>query len=179
MKVGTFFSFAYGSNMPTLRIKERCPSARVVGVAKLLDYELCWHKPSRDGSGKCDVVPCHDATAVVFGVLYEIANSERTILDKAEQGYSATSIDVIFDGSAKTAIVYRADHPDSARQPYSWYKELVVLGAKEHGLPQEYISALEQITSKIDDCGERNQRNAEIITRVSADVARKLEAMLG
>jgi gamma-glutamylcyclotransferase len=179
MREATFFNFAYGSNMPTLRIQERCASARVVGVAKLLDYELRWHKPSRDGSGKCDVVPCHDATAVVFGVLYEIANSERTILDKAEQGYSATSIDVIFNGNAKKAIVYRADNPDSARQPYSWYKELVVLGAKEHGLPREYISALDQVTAKIDDSGERNQKNAEIITRVSADVARKLEAMLG
>lgn len=48
----SFITFAYGSNMPTARIRARCPSAVAMGVAELRGYELRWHKISNDGSGK-------------------------------------------------------------------------------------------------------------------------------
>jgi hypothetical protein len=46
--------FAYGSNMETARLRERMPSAKPLGVAKLSGHELRFHKRSKDGSGKCN-----------------------------------------------------------------------------------------------------------------------------
>src|SRR5690606_34185064 len=77
-----FRTFAYGSNMLSARLKQRCPSARALGVAQLSGYALRWHKSSTDGSGKCDVV--HDNARTVFGVVFEIDASELAALDQAE-----------------------------------------------------------------------------------------------
>ena len=54
MSPDSFITFAYGSNMPSARLRGRCPSARAIGIAELRGHELRWHKRSKDGSGKCD-----------------------------------------------------------------------------------------------------------------------------
>ena len=56
MSPDSFITFAYGSNMPSARLRGRCPSARAIGIAELRGHELRWHKRSKDGSGKCDIV---------------------------------------------------------------------------------------------------------------------------
>ncbi|WP_323032988.1 gamma-glutamylcyclotransferase family protein [Paracoccus sp. (in: a-proteobacteria)] len=40
MPSAPIITFAYGSNMPTARIRARCPSAVAMGVAELRGYEL-------------------------------------------------------------------------------------------------------------------------------------------
>lgn len=140
-------TFAYGSNMLSARLKERCPSARALGVAKLPGYELRWHKRSRDGSGKGDIVPSDDSHAV-FGVVYEIDASELPALDRAEGrgcGYDRRDLQVILNGKRVTVWAYVATATDSALKPYAWYKAMVVAGAKEHGLPAPYIANLEVV----------------------------------
>lgn len=154
-KRSTFRYFSYGSNMLSGRLKDRCPSARPLGVAQLSGHELRWHKRSRDGSGKCDVVPSSNGQ-VVFGVVYEIVESERADLDRAEgcgNGYVRTNVQVNLNGEAVTASTYVATKVDPNIKPYTWYKALVVAGAKEHGLPADYIASLETVeASKDPDC---------------------------
>ena len=50
----TFLYFGYGSNMLTerLRARERCPSAKCIGIAEVTGYALEFSKPGEDGSGK-------------------------------------------------------------------------------------------------------------------------------
>jgi len=50
----TILYFAYGSNMLSARLQERAPSATAIAIGKISGHRLCWHKRSRDGSGKCD-----------------------------------------------------------------------------------------------------------------------------
>lgn len=66
------YYFAYGSNMSSVRLKERAPSSRAVGVAQLPEYVLKFHKRSKDGSGKCNALFTGVATDVVFGVVFEM-----------------------------------------------------------------------------------------------------------
>ena len=48
--------FSYGSNMSIKRIIDGVPSAKKIGVGKLLSHELKFHKVSnKDGSAKCDI----------------------------------------------------------------------------------------------------------------------------
>src|SRR5690606_20092615 len=134
------------------RLKERCPSARPRGVAQLTGHALRWHKRSMDGSGKCDVVSV-DCDHVVHGVVYEINADEKGALDRAEglgHGYDQKDATVILHGGAVSASIYFATSTDRALRPYTWYKALVVAGAKEHGLPAPYIASLEAVEASED-----------------------------
>lgn len=140
--------FAYGSNMHTERFRERCPSASRLGIAMLHGYELKWHKRSKDGSGKCDIIKSTETDAVVHGVLYEIPSHEKPRLDRAEglgYGYEQVEVDVLSNGQAVTAVAYVATNVDPALRPLDWYHAHVVDGAVEHGLPPDYITKLRAV----------------------------------
>ncbi len=162
----TFVSFAYGSNMLSSRIQERCPSARALGVAELHGHELKWHKRSKDGSGKCDVVPAKDEKRIVYGVLFEIAENEKSELDKAEglgNGYEQKQVQVVFEGKPRAATLYAATNTASLLKPYTWYKAFVVAGAKEHELPNEYIRQLEAVEATQDPDNKRHESHTQLL----------------
>ena len=162
----TFVTFAYGSNMLSSRIQARCPSARVLGMAKLFGYELKWHKRSQDESGKCDVVQAKDQKQIVYGVLFEITASEKSELDKSEglgNGYEEKQVQVVFEGKPRTVTLYAATNTDPSLKPYTWYKAFVVAGAKENKLPDEYICQLEAVEATQDSNRERHDKNTRLL----------------
>lgn len=162
-------TFAYGSNMPTARITARCPSARALGQAELRGYELRWHKVSVDGSGKCDIIRSTAPNATVLGVLYEIAIDEKPALDRAEgkgSGYEEAEVDVVCAGAPAKAIAYYATNTDPARKPYTWYRALVVAGAREHGFPDSYIAQVEATPAELDANRARHDANMALIAEV-------------
>jgi len=166
MSTGTFMYFAYGSNMSSARLRERCPSAAPVGVAELAGYALRWHKRSKDGSGKCDIISILDPNGRVFGVLYQIADSEKQALDRAEglgYGYRKVDVQVLIDGTEVAANAYQATDIDESLKPYSWYQALVMAGAKEHGLPQGYIAQLSLITPMEDSDHDRHDGKMRLV----------------
>lgn len=163
----TFLVFAYGSNMFTRRIHERCPSAIALGMAELRGHAIRWHKRSVDGSGKCDVEPSDDKASTVYGVLYKIPEQDKAALDRAEglgKGYAEKSVEVLCDGTPRIAALYQATNSDALFKPYSSYKALVVAGAKEHGLPAEYIRMLEATEATEDPDRARDERSRRILT---------------
>jgi hypothetical protein len=156
--------FAYGSNMLTARLRERCPSAKPIGVAELRGYELRWHKRSIDGSGKCDVV--QQGGVSVLGVLYEVLDTEKRALDKAEglgQGYAETEVKVRSADGERTAVAYVATDLDATLKPFSWYHAFVLGGAREHGLEATYIDALAAVAVVQDPDRARHERNMRLL----------------
>ena len=116
----------------------------------------------RDISGKGDMVPSESETDEVYGVLFSIDKSEESSLDKAEgypkYGYDKKTIDVItIKGEKYRAVMYFAYDIDSKKKPYHWYKEQVVQGAKEHGLPEDYIKKIKAVESIPDQDQEREK----------------------
>ena len=145
----TYRYFAYGSNMSTERLRGRTPSAHARGRGQLPHHTLRWHKLGRDGSGKCDVEPA-SASDFVWGVLFDIAWDEKPALDAAEglgTGYFEKEVRIVTDHGECLAFTYHAnpDRVDPALRPRDWYKDYVVRGAWEHGLPADYIRKLEQV----------------------------------
>ncbi|MFW5910048.1 MAG: gamma-glutamylcyclotransferase family protein [Thiohalospira sp.] len=153
--------FAYGSNMLTARLRARVPSTMPVGPARLADHRLAWRMAGPDGSAKCDITPAPGE--VVHGVLFRLAEAELPLLDAAEglgKGYDRETVTVTTtDGEAVPALVYRALVHDPDRHPYDWYKGFVVAGAREHGLPADYIADLEAVTSASDPDRKRAAAN--------------------
>ena len=141
--------FAYGSNMSTERLRGRTPSARPLGVGWLAGHRLRWHKLGRDGSGKCDIEPA-PGPSVVWGVLFDVAWDEKPALDAAEglgTGYFEKEVRVVTGDGERGALTYHANpqRTVAALRPRGWYKAHVVRGAREHGLPADYVRELEQI----------------------------------
>ena len=149
--------FAYGSNMAWSQIRERCPSACFVCVAKLKDYRLAFTRKSiRLGCGVADALPepSHD----VCGVVYEIEEGDIGRLNKCEgfepgrprekNAYVREEHHVYVDGNEEKPLsvqVYFAIRQPNPPLPNEEYKSLIVGGAKHWHLPEEYIKALEQI----------------------------------
>lgn len=165
-KSRTFVTFAYGSNMLTRRVRDRCPSSTPLGVARLDGHELRWHKRSADGSGKCDVVEVAATGSVVFGVLFQIEVAEKPALDSAEglgNGYEQGTTSVTCNGESRNALIYVATAIDDSLNPYTWYKALVVAGAREHCLPGEYVAQLEIEKAVKDANAQRHTRNMAMV----------------
>jgi cation transport regulator ChaC len=148
--------FAYGSNMSTARLSKRMPSCKPLGIATLLGHELRFHKRSTDKSGKCNAFASGDENSVI-GVLFSFDPAERAKLDQAEgvgNGYEHAMVTVINDkGCRRKVLTYLAtpDYIDDNLKPYSWYKDFVIAGGREHGLPPEYIAQYIQSVDAIED----------------------------
>src|SRR3989441_4880942 len=93
-----FKYFAYGSNMCTSRLRKRVPSAKAHSKASLSGYTLKFHKRSKDGSAKCNVLETKNPRDMVMGVLFYIDPAEKPDLDKAEgvgHGYHETKVELV------------------------------------------------------------------------------------
>lgn len=156
--------FAYGSNMLKERLKLRVPGVRCLGVAHVLGRRLAFHKCSSDGSGKCDIPMTGINSDIVYGVLYDVPDCERPALDEVEgvgSGYEAAQIMVRAFGSSQVeATVYLAstDSIDESLAPYDWYHCLVVAGARQHHLPDDYISLIVSVRPVLDSKSSRKTR---------------------
>ena len=69
----------------------------------------------------------------------------------------------MLNGESVTVSIYYASNIDPARKPYTWYKALVVAGAKEHGLPASYIAGLETAEASEDPDRTRHDSNMRVV----------------
>jgi hypothetical protein len=161
--------FAYGSNMSTARLRKRMPNCKPLGIATLPDYELRFHKRSTDKSGKCNAFASGNGNSVI-GVLFSFDPAERAKLDDAERvgsGYEHAIVTVINDkGRRRKVLTYLAtpEYIDNNLRPYGWYKDFVLAGGKEHGLPPEYIAEYIESVEAIEDPNKtRDKRQRAIL----------------
>ena len=69
---------AYGSNLHPRRLRERTPSARLIGTAEIPGWHLSFTKRGRDGSGKCTISNGGDG---VHCAIYEMSRQDKKELD--------------------------------------------------------------------------------------------------
>lgn len=144
--------------MLTERLQARCPSARPVGNAIATGYSLEFFKRSKDGSGKATLVESTNPKSLVFGVLFEIKEDERHLLDKAEgegRGYDRVDDFIVDSLSTKarlsaTTYIAPSSAIDRKLEPFNWYLDLVLAGSEQHDLPKEYVDQLRERSSAND-----------------------------
>ena len=158
--------FSYGSNMSTPRLVQRIPSARFVSVASLRGHKLKFHKRGHDRSAKCDIEFTDRASDFVYGIVFKYLASEKPNLDLIEglgNGYNEKVVTVMsLSGREYQSVTYFATDIDKSLKPFHWYKEHVVRGAVEHGLPVDYIRTIESIVSVPDPDQINHQRELAI-----------------
>jgi gamma-glutamylcyclotransferase len=164
--------FAYGDTMHTSIFSEIINEFECLGVGKISGYKLYFHKQSgTDSSGKCNIVRVNDLTSEVYGVLYFIGTRDKYLLDKAEHlgyGNQETTVKVSLVSLCSKAKDFGTDiyaftfsanksHILEDLVPFSWYKDIILEGAKQHELPSDYIHRLEGYASQNDPNQERER----------------------
>lgn len=129
-------------------MKRRCPSAKFVAAARLRDYELHFAGTSTMwGGGVADLKPAKGK--IVEGVLWEIAEVDLKALDEYEgypKVYVRKNVEVeTLDERKVQAFAYFMVRPGTYKAPSRRYLQLLVSGAEEHGLSDEYVMRLEAI----------------------------------
>lgn len=148
--------FAYGSNLDPGQMFERCPSHSTIGIARLPDHRLTFprYSPVRH-CATAGVEPSEGDN--VWGVLYRIGEDDIPILHyhegfdpfgpEDENRHVLEKVQVIRPGSrvAQTAETYMAVADDADALPSRAYMQLIIEGARFHGLPRSWITWLELV----------------------------------
>lgn len=159
--------FSYGSNMSSRRLRRRVPSATPIAVAALRGHVLKFHnKSDKGGSGKCDAFETGDESDFLYGVVFHLNRAEIGALDRDKgvgYGYEKKPVMVhSANGEHRTAFTYYATHIEPVLAPLCWYKEHVVRGAEEHGLPPDYILFLKSVRHRDDSDMDRVRHELSI-----------------
>ena len=164
--MSAFIYFAYGSNMLTERLRARCPSACASGIAVVTGYGLEFFKPSKDKSGKATLVRLAQPGQQIFGVIFKIGISDRPALDMVEgkgSGYDRLddfTVNMLPDNTQAQVTTYLAPCSviDDSLKPFDWYQALLIAGAEQHKLPEEYVAKLRGYASITDPIPNRKAR---------------------
>ena len=165
---GAAFVFSYGSNMLTRRIRERTPSAFSIGTGEIRGYRIAFHKRGADGSGKANARHTGDDADRAHGVLYRIEAAELERLDAVEVGYRRRGVHVITAwGHIVEAVCYEAldEHVRPELLPFGWYHQLVLAGAREHGLPAHHVLWIACHASREDPDEARRRKGRRLLER--------------
>ncbi|MFL5909067.1 MAG: gamma-glutamylcyclotransferase family protein [Gaiellaceae bacterium] len=150
--------FAYGSNMASGVLAARGIQFRSIAAARLDDYRLTFRRRSiRTGTGVADIAP--EKGSVVWGVVYELTGSDEAELDQKEGvpwAYSRRDVVVSLAGDAERDVfTYVVTTPEATEVPPSPdYVKSMLEGAREHGLPDDYVSTLEDLTKRFAATGD-------------------------
>jgi cation transport regulator ChaC len=148
--------FGYGSNMCRAIFLERRGMRPLETKWGWLDgHRLCFNLPVGPGErGVANLVAAPGARTC--GVLYLLTAEDFERLDRSEGVhvglYGRVPVAVMIDGRERvSAITYLSTFASEGRKPSARYIGLLLEGARENGLPEEYIRTLEALELAIDE----------------------------
>jgi len=147
--------FAYGSNMCASIFVERRgmrPSTATWGW--LEDHRLSFDLPVGPGERGVANIVC-EAGARTCGVLYRITAEESERLDRSEGVpagfYRRVPVTISTRDGTIAAFTYQSSYASAGRKPSARYIGLLLDGAREHGLPAEYVAVLTAFELAVDE----------------------------
>lgn len=123
---------AYGSNLHLEQMAQRCPTARVLGPAKLKGYRLTFR--GMNGGAVANIEP--DVAGVVPVLLWEIEPLDEKALDRYEGYpvlYRKETVAVTFQGKRIKAMVYVMNEGKPLGAPDGRYYNIIRHGYRKAG----------------------------------------------
>uniref|UniRef100_A0A2C9KWE3 gamma-glutamylcyclotransferase n=1 Tax=Biomphalaria glabrata TaxID=6526 RepID=A0A2C9KWE3_BIOGL len=146
--MNTFKYFSYGSNLLRERILVNNPSAVFYGIGKLIGYKLTFDTPKdlleNQWYGAVATIRKVSEDHHVWGVVWSLSLENLSTLDEQETGYNAFNVPVLVNGQTvhcRTYEMFMETNGDKRPSPY--YLKIVLEGARQNCLPEEYIRLLE------------------------------------
>ncbi|CAG0915707.1 unnamed protein product [Notodromas monacha] len=142
--------FAYGSNLLTARLRIGCPSAVKVDIAQLKDFRLDFNYFSRRWQGAAATI-VGDRNSRVWGIVWKISQDDLAHLDEQEGVkkaiYRRFRVEVRNGSSFYSCWTYQLVRPlEDDRRPSTVYKSVIISGALENELPEDYVAQLRSIS---------------------------------
>lgn len=148
--------FGYGSNMSrAIFLERRGMRPLATGWGWLEGHRLCFNLPIGPGErGVANLQP--EPGARTCGVLYLLTAEDLERLDRSEGVhvglYRRLPIHVAIDGEERVAaFTYHSTFASAGRKPSARYIGLLLDGARENGLPEEYLSFLQGFELAFDE----------------------------
>jgi hypothetical protein len=139
--------FAYGSNLWIDQMVARTGPIRQGAerprIARLPNYRLTFNMHGDDGQVFANVISPGQG---VLGVIYCFTAEALLKMDQYEKGYERRQVQVVLENGAELiAVTYTAGtaHAGNVSQPTADYLQRILWGARQHGLPEEYIKEIE------------------------------------
>jgi gamma-glutamylcyclotransferase len=133
--------FAFASNMNQAQMKRWCPASRFLKAVVLGGFRFVYDGFSVAWDGAVGNIVTSEFESV-WGALYAITERDRQTLDAFEgypRSYEHKEVEVKDrDGNAYRAMTYIRTGR-ALGKPHPDYERIVIDGAKECGLPEEYI----------------------------------------
>ena len=129
--------------MKTSRIEERVGRVQVRGGAHLQGHRIVFNKRSSDGTGKANIAARKGSD--VWGVIFGLTHQQFDTLASFERGYRVHDVPVHAGSHSPQAKVFIADETGGQLGPSREYLGYLIDGAREHGLPDNYVKLLEAV----------------------------------
>lgn len=149
-KAADVFYFAYGSNLNAQQKEKRTGRIREARRARLPGYRLAFNKRAAGGGVNANIVP--QVGDEVWGVLYRCTPAALSEMDHyegvAEGHYDRALVTVLLeDGQQVEAITYVAGQGFICSEglPRKDYLERIVRGARDYGLPEDYVRRIARL----------------------------------
>ena len=147
--------FAYGSNLdPGTFLGRRGMRPRESCVAILRGYRLVFDLPIGNGERAVANILAVPGESI-HGVAYCITGADTHRLDATEgvpRAYQRLEIELErTDGEALSAFTYLSSLRRDGRKPSERYLNLLLRGARHHGLPESWIDYLRSLELAVDE----------------------------
>ncbi|GAA4083926.1 gamma-glutamylcyclotransferase family protein [Mucilaginibacter panaciglaebae] len=155
--------FAYAGNMNIEKFARTVPSAKKIGVAKLPGYNFVFNSTGDDESAKANVTKAFELDAMVWGLLIELDDEERSNFHDPMWS-SALKLETVrcfdmADNIYHAEVFVTQPHAITTHLlPYDWYHAKILKLATDAGLPKSYINQIKLMPCKIDPDEKRRQR---------------------
>lgn len=133
--------FAYGSNMDEEQMKNRCPSAELIGKATLTGFAF-----AIDSAGVATLLP--NSSSAVEGLLWRINEEDERALDAYEGVgcgcYRKVEADIELDNGNYRALLYLSNRGANKGARRSGYLERIIRAAQAHKFSEDYLSSIRE-----------------------------------
>ncbi|XP_061616506.1 gamma-glutamylcyclotransferase-like isoform X2 [Phyllopteryx taeniolatus] len=149
---GTFAYFAFGSNMLWERLRLGNPSATFLDTARLKDYQLdfgVWGE-NMESNWHGGVATIRESPgSEVWGIIWTMSREHLDTLDRQEgvhEGiYSPLLVRVESSGHGEMLCKTYQMNNFHARLTSPQYKHVMRRGARQNGLPEDYVRGLQAV----------------------------------
>jgi cation transport regulator ChaC len=161
MDGGTVWYFAYGSNMsPAIFLERRRMAPLATRPAVLEGYRLCFDIPIGPGErAVANLVAARPGST--HGIAYLLTADDGKRLDRSEgvpNLYRREAVELLTGpNEIVSGFTYRSTISVAGRKPSARYLDLLLHGARTHGLPEAYVGFLEAFDLAVDERLARNR----------------------
>ncbi|AFL83745.1 hypothetical protein Belba_1108 [Belliella baltica DSM 15883] len=148
MKKETFLYFGYASNLDINTLEGRLNNPpKLKSLAVLPHHGFRFNFPNPDGSARANVVESKNES--VYGLLFEVENSELAYFLKSEPGYDFVEKEILTKKGATKARVFVSKTLVDGIFPHQEYLNTIIRGGEANEIPNGYLASIINRAGKI------------------------------